>query len=240
MEKQTFVAGDTHGAFKALMGALSRAGYHPSEDRLILLGDTFDGWSEPHKLIDFYMDLESKGADIIYLHGNHDEAFIGWVRDGKKEHHPLEGHGGYVTRYVYNNMAEYGSAERHYEWLLGKKKFFVDENNRAYVHAGWAPDYPWDNPAQESLGYYTGGRLFWQEMYEGKNHGKCFADVFIGHSCTTKFKPYQDKPMTRRNVHNVDTGACFNGRVTVMNVETKEYWQSEKCQSYYPLERGRN
>jgi serine/threonine protein phosphatase 1 len=32
----------------------------------------------------------------------------------------------------------------------------------------------------------------------------------------------------------IDTGASYTGRLTLMNVDTDEYWQSEPVCDYYP------
>jgi len=37
----------------------------------------------------------------------------------------------------------------------------------------------------------------------------------------------------------MDTGAGWNGRLTIMNTDTKEYFQSDKVNDLYPNERGR-
>jgi serine/threonine protein phosphatase 1 len=42
------------------------------------------------------------------------------------------------------------------------------------------------------------------------------------------------------NVWNVDTGAAFTGPLTIMDVDTKDFWQSEPLPSLYPNEKGRN
>jgi serine/threonine protein phosphatase 1 len=42
------------------------------------------------------------------------------------------------------------------------------------------------------------------------------------------------------NVWNVDTGAAFEGPLTIMDVKTKEFWQSEPLPNLYPTEKGRN
>lgn len=47
-------------------------------------------------------------------------------------------------------------------------------------------------------------------------------------------------PMNAANVWNIDTGAAYKGPVTVMNVETKEFWQSDDAYTFYPNENGRN
>jgi serine/threonine protein phosphatase 1 len=46
--------------------------------------------------------------------------------------------------------------------------------------------------------------------------------------------------MHRCNVWNVDTGAAFTGKVTVMNSATKKFIQSDTVQQLYPGETGRN
>jgi serine/threonine protein phosphatase 1 len=46
--------------------------------------------------------------------------------------------------------------------------------------------------------------------------------------------------MNKCNVWNVDTGAAFTGRITVMDIDTKRYWQSDVVKDLYPGEPGRN
>jgi serine/threonine protein phosphatase 1 len=41
-------------------------------------------------------------------------------------------------------------------------------------------------------------------------------------------------------VWNIDTGAAFYGPLTILDVDSKEYWQSEPLPQLYPNEKGRN
>ena len=41
-------------------------------------------------------------------------------------------------------------------------------------------------------------------------------------------------------ITNVDTGAAFTGKLSCLDIETKEFWQSDKLQTLYPDEKGRN
>jgi serine/threonine protein phosphatase 1 len=65
-----------------------------------------------------------------------------------------------------------------------------------------------------------------------------FHEIFIGHTPTL----YYDVtvPMQGCNVWNVDTGAAFYGKLSVLDADTKDYWQSDTVQQLYPAERGRN
>jgi serine/threonine protein phosphatase 1 len=38
----------------------------------------------------------------------------------------------------------------------------------------------------------------------------------------------------------VDTGAAFKGRLTALDIQTKEFWQSDPVWKLYPQEQGRN
>ena len=67
---------------------------------------------------------------------------------------------------------------------------------------------------------------------------RLYSEIFIGHTPTINYDSML--PMHAANVWNVDTGAAFTGKLTAMNVETKEYWQSEIVQKLYPGEKGRN
>jgi serine/threonine protein phosphatase 1 len=42
------------------------------------------------------------------------------------------------------------------------------------------------------------------------------------------------------NVWNVDTGAAFKGPLTIMDIDSKAFWQSENLDTLYPNEKGRN
>jgi len=65
-----------------------------------------------------------------------------------------------------------------------------------------------------------------------------FKEVFIGHTTTECWK--QTVPMHAANIWNLDTGAGMYGKLTIMDVDTKEFWQSDKGNELYPEYRGRN
>jgi len=66
----TFVCGDLHGNFKALVELLSKASFDPAVDTLITLGDYIDGGAhiEVEELIEYLLTL----PNWIGVIGNHD------------------------------------------------------------------------------------------------------------------------------------------------------------------------
>ena len=46
--------------------------------------------------------------------------------------------------------------------------------------------------------------------------------------------------MNAVNVWNIDTGAAFRGKLSGVNIDTKQVFQSDHLLSLYPNEKGRN
>jgi len=65
-----------------------------------------------------------------------------------------------------------------------------------------------------------------------------YHEIFIGHTPISKKEVVT--PTREANVWNIDTGAAFKGAVSVLDVESKEFWQSDPVEQYYPGEPGRN
>ena len=86
------VIGDPHGRFRSLDPLLEKAGYDPSEDQLIFVGDYIDGFPRKNfdakKLIQRIIDLKTENDDVILLLGNHDWWMRDWIRQGDVE--PLD------------------------------------------------------------------------------------------------------------------------------------------------------
>ena len=46
--------------------------------------------------------------------------------------------------------------------------------------------------------------------------------------------------MKAGNIFNLDTGAGWDGKLTIMDIDTLRYWQSDNVKTLYKDERGRN
>lgn len=57
--------------------------------------------------------------------------------------------------------------------------------------------------------------------------------IFLGHTNTLFFK--STTPINPCNVFNLDTAAGYKGgKLTMMDADTNEYWQSNLLAEYYP------
>jgi serine/threonine protein phosphatase 1 len=65
-----------------------------------------------------------------------------------------------------------------------------------------------------------------------------YKEIYIGHTPVSRIG--STVPVQMANVWNMDTGAAFKGPLTILDVDTKEFWQSDPLPELYPEERGRN
>ena len=228
---RTLVIGDIHGNFLALEQALERASFDPKGDRLISLGDVYDGHPESSKCVEFLRAL----PNFIWCYGNHDSEAGWWLRGNWEAADPkgswtLGGLQSVIDSYKdRNGELDKQLMRRHLEFLDTALPYFIDDDNRLYVHAGIDWRFPIDE--QPHLWIYFVDRLTYRvEAVKHQKNGTKFpyTDVFIGHTKTIKEYP-NAKPVRRANLWNIDTGAGTDGKLTVMDAESYEYWQSDWC-----------
>ncbi len=242
----TFVIGDIHGGLRALVQILEKAKIKPT-DKLIFLGDYVDGWSESPQLIDFLINL-SKTHNCIFIRGNHDQLFLDWLETNDKNIDEVMWfkHGGEATVLAYKNITETKKLE-HILFLKSLQDYYLDEHNRLFIHAGFTNLNGVDYEYFSKMFYWD--RTLWETAlaldpnivepspYYPKRF-KNYLEIYIGHTPTTRINSLI--PVQKANVWNIDTGAAFKGKLTILNIETKEFWQSNTLPELYPDEKGRN
>ncbi len=240
---RTLVVGDIHGGLKGVQQALERC-RPKATDTFVFLGDYVDGWSENAETIHFLIEF-SKNQNCIFLRGNHDELCYHYLKDGIANDMWLH-HGGISTQKSY---AEINAAEKaaHLEFFEALVNYHIDDENRLYVHAGFT------NLHGPQFEYYP-NMVYWDRtLWEmacaiapelDRNDAfypprlKLFDEIFIGHTPVTRMD--RTVPTRRANVWNIDTGAAFKGPLSIIDVQTKEVWQSDPLYTLYPVEKGRN
>lgn len=240
---RTLVIGDIHGGLKGLIQVLDRVDLQAS-DHLIFLGDYVDGWSESAQLIEYLIELE-KNYKCDFILGNHDAWCMEWLKGVEANPIWLK-HGGKSTITSYENSSP-EKREKHIQFFDRMQNFIIDDSNRLFVHAGfssmhgpekehYSSNYSWDRTLWE-LALAIHGKVQKDESCYPKRL-KLFKEIYIGHTPTINWGV--ETPWKRVNLWNVDTGAAFTGKLSVLEINTKEVWQSDSLVSLYPNEKGRN
>lgn len=241
--KRTIAIGDIHGGLKALIQLLERANIS-SSDRLIFLGDYVDGWSDSANVISYLIEL-SKENTCLFMRGNHDDLAQKWLETGELNPQWLQ-HGGEASMKAYAAFSR-TEIEEHLRFYKQMMNYHVDENNRLFVHAGFTNLHGPENEYHETGFYWD--RTLWEtalsldpnmpssDQFYPKRL-QLFNEIFIGHTPVTRIG--EEEPVQKANVWNVDTGAAFKGKLSAIEINTKEVWQSDPVYQLYSDEQGRN
>ncbi|NAS30023.1 serine/threonine protein phosphatase [Flavobacteriaceae bacterium R38] len=241
--KRTLVIGDIHGGLRALLQVLERASVK-KEDTLIFLGDYVDGWSESAQLVKYLIELNQK-QKCIFINGNHDVWCYEWLLKGRDINDIWYRNGGKETIVSYQD-GNY-NLDEHLQFFKELKNYYVDEQNRLFIHAGFSSMKGPENEVYQTN--YRWDRTLWEMAIvmdkRVKKHSslypnrlKLYSEIYIGHTPTLHYD--SEIPMQGINVWNIDTGAAFTGKLTIMDIDTKQFWQSDPLPSLYSEEKGRN
>lgn len=242
MKSRKFVIGDIHGGLKGLKDVLKKADV-VKKDEFIFLGDYVDGWGESAELIDFLIKFEKKN-NCIFLKGNHDLWLIDWLKNGLKSK-SWEVNGGKSTLKSYKNVSD-KKKQKHLLFFESMKYYHTDDLNRLFVHAGFTSihgveyeyhheNFCWDRTLWETAKCID-KKLSKRSLYFPKRL-KLFNEIYIGHSATINYGT--TLPMNFFNLWNIDTGAGFNGKLTMLDIDSKKIYQSDFLYKLYPKELGR-
>lgn len=242
-----FVLGDIHGRYKALIQVFERANFDLENDTCIFVGDIVDRGPEPFKCIEFMLKIKK----AIFIRGNHDSNFNYWI---KTQRDGFQGKNGVLITKLEWIKASDQMKEMTSEYFEKTVPFYIDDQNRMFTHGGFDNNtlvrdhtYHEDNFAWD--------RTLWQEAFECKENeviktADNFTEIYIGHTPTINYSTEEKEsimgiiitiiknpvitPMYRGGIWNIDTGAGFGiGKLTLMNIETKEIFQSDLINTLY-------
>ena len=255
-----FFLGDVHGSFLALLQCLERCGFNKETDELITGGDIVDGGSQSFECVSELLTIPNR-IDIV---GNHDAWWHIFLQNGGAFHPTLKDkeqgdQGAEATLLSYQKNCGGKVGDEIFLYIPEEHKTFFRrqvnkyrDGDKVFVHGGF---YSFEDDTRDQL---TWDRTMLFDAITLHNAGKQmdeyytqFDDIFIGHTATTNYrlangkfiwldKDDRDKyepittPINVFNIWNLDTGAGGCGKLTIMDIDTKEYWQSDLITDLYP------
>ncbi len=223
-----------------MIQVLERCGFDHENDLLIFLGDVVDGWPETKESIDLLLSIKN----LVYLLGNHDQWALDYYtgnlagKESELELWLLQGGTSTVKSYGIGKPMQ----QEHIAFLKNARNFYLSEDNILFVHAG----YDTAKPIQDTDASYLIWsrdfltRYYTMHMQQAPIHLDTYKNIYIGHTPTIALDREQTEPLRMGNITLLDTGAAFTGCLSVMDVDSKEVWQSDKVMTLYPEHEGRN
>jgi len=210
------------------MQCLERSSFDYNKDKLVCLGDVADGWTEVFECFEELFKIKN----LEYVRGNHDQWLKDWLKKGNApDIWTRQGGDNTLKSYFKREPKEW---KKHLDFLKKTPFYYVDEKNRCFVHGGVSQSgEPIDKTDKMFLMW---DRELWVDRRRLKDIPE-FSEVYVGHTSI-----YRDSlvPANFANVWFMDTGGGWEGVLSIMDINTKEVFQSDKVSDLYPGETGRN
>ena len=215
------VLGDVHGKLDYLLEVFEKSSFDYENDLLIQIGDLVDRGPEPFLCIDEMLKIKNR----IFIKGNHDTAFISVLSTGESFLGDHAENGQRITMQSWNQLDIEGR-KRALSFFSEQVDYHVTSDNIMFVHGG----FPRDEKLEEILSQeFHWDREMWNQAMSCKGDQKLktlydFKDIYIGHTPTIYWD--ETKPMIKGGITNIDTGCGKSGPLTIYDIDSKEYWQS--------------
>lgn len=190
--KRTFVTGDIHGCYAALMALLAQAGV-TAEDELIAVGDLVDRGNQSKEVWQFFRDRPHS----VVVMGNHERKHLHGILN-------------YAQEIVRLQMgADYPAF---LQWA-GTLPYYYETEHAIVVHAAMEHDVPLVMQREDVLSGSTAGERYLEGRYERWTaHYTGRKPVIYGHAVVGH------TPQVVNNTWGIDTGACHGGYLTMIEL----------------------
>ncbi|HCA7584218.1 TPA: metallophosphoesterase [Klebsiella pneumoniae] len=208
--RRVLVCGDLHGCYTNLMNRLDAVGFDPAQDLLISVGDLIDRGTENVECLDLINQPWFRA-----VRGNHEQmmldammsagSILHWMQNGGSWFYNLDADQQILAKSLVRKAAELPLI---IEVEKGGKKFVI-------CHADYPHDeYEYGKPVDSQQAIWSRERI--SLSIDGFSSSISGADLFIfGHTPALQ-------PMRIKNQLYIDTGAVFNGNLTLYELSGGE------------------
>ena len=225
---KTYVIGDIHGAYLALEDIVTRTNINSKEDKVIFIGDLADGLPDFDKCLKLLLSFEN----FVPIIGNHDLFLMEFLKYGTINDEWIKFSGQSTIEKLLSNE----SLKPLLKQYFSKADYYHVHDNKIFLHGGFNPKRAIDAQRKRKFSLnrklYSLAKTYDQQKRKipvsFKDAGIVVDEIFIGHSTTRNFKPDFVS-----NLINVDTGIKCGGKLTIMDVDSKQYIQSKNTSHYY-------
>jgi serine/threonine protein phosphatase 1 len=223
-----FAIGDIHGSLTELnmvLDYLIDVEQFNTNDQLVFTGDYVDRGENSPGVIQRLIEFKKEFPTTIFLRGNHEGMFLGYLRNFEDKT-DIEGglygfdfgrNGGYVTLDQYKT--QYGEVPEEHIQFIQNTGLVVETNGYYCVHAGFFPGVPIEKQSYEDI-------LWMRKPFLDGNYD--FGKMIV-HGHTIVREP---KFINNRQI-NIDTGCYESGRLTCFNCSHMEAYITNTKEDNY-------
>ena len=216
MNKRFFAIGDIHGCFDSLKELVVNKIQLKKSDKLILLGDYIDRGDKSKKVVDYIIELQEHGFDIIPLMGNHELLLLDAFENEKNVSKWIQ-NGGNETLKSFG-ITSIKNIDPKYLKFFKELKYYYSLDDFLFVHAGFN-----DNVVNPFTDFYS---MLWKCKESYNNPLLIDKTIVHGHNPISVTK-CNDRVEPKHSVINIDTGCVYLdkdgfGRLTAYECNTRK------------------
>ena len=214
-----YVIADIHGELDKLLNVLKLSNFDFENDLLISLGDLSDRGLSSWEVVECLMKIKN----FIFIKGNHDFHIRNWLYDASYTNNwYINGGDKTILSYKLNKMKNKAEHLKFYDTAI--PYYILD--NKCFVHAGFnlnfnikyhTDEFLCENRDLAKLNYKSTNLLSSKDEFD---------EIYIGHTPTIWLEDGLMTPIMKNGVINLDTGCGKGGLLTILNIDTKEYFQN--------------
>ncbi|MFH1118910.1 MAG: metallophosphoesterase family protein [Bacteroidota bacterium] len=200
MQNRVFAIGDIHGCFDRFKELVEQHIVLSKSDKLILLGDYIDRGINSKEVIDYIIELQRSGYDVIPLTGNHEAMLLDALSDRSA-----------VTLWFINGghktMQSFGISrltelDPCYIDFFRNLRYYYESENFLFVHAGFNDTI--EDPFSDRRS------MIWESKQEYLHPLLKDRTIVHGHQ-TIKLSSLFNRIDQHARVINIDTGCVYAG-----------------------------
>jgi serine/threonine protein phosphatase 1 len=204
MEKplRLIAIGDIHGCFDSLKKLIEDLIMLTEDDKLVLLGDYIDRGNKSKEVVDYIVELQEQGFDVVSIKGNHEVLLLEAFEDEKNEPKWIQNGGGETLKSFGIDSIKEISAK--YLKFFNNLQSYYSFEEFLFVHAGFNDKIL--NPFQDNYS------MVWQSQTAYSNPLLIGKTIIHGHKpITVDFCEKQIE--NKQQVINVDTGCVYKEKI---------------------------
>ena len=215
MNKRLFAIGDIHGCFDSFIELVENKIQLQKSDKLILLGDYIDRGTKSKDVVDFIMELQEKGFDVIPLMGNHEAMLLDANENEKSISKWIQNRGDETLKSF--EISPLKDIESKYIQFFKNLRYYYSFEDYLFVHAGFN-----DNVLNPFTDCYT---MLWKCKESYTNPLLANKTIIHGHN-PINISKCEERVLSKLGVINIDTGCVYNdkegfGRLTAYDCNTQ-------------------
>ncbi len=212
MFKKLFAIGDIHGCYDKLMTLMGKIPFRPDRDTIVFLGDYIDRGPDSFKVISYLLTLKDQSKNAIFLKGNHEFMFDGFINGTDRD--TFLANGGEQTLRSYLKRKDFPQSfpipAKHLDFFRSLLPYYQTEHF-IFVHAGLKEGIELEKQDTRDL-FWIRDRFIQSDFDFGKT-------VIFGHT------PFPE-PLISHNKIGIDTGAVYGNKLTGVELNQMMFYFS--------------